>query len=1462
MIELKLMVQYTLRNQIGKSSNQFSCTPEVIDRYVRSVFDLPSKTYDELCTQACQAEPPIVVLNVSVIEAKNLEAKDLNGFSDPYCILGIVFGRYFGQNEKSTVSDASVNSSTTMTGQNDTDNIHASSSIPVSGRKGIDNSHMTLSRSSFRRFGRSFRKHTNMSDKGQNVHSDLQKISGSNWSKSVANKEGNVPIGVMKSTQVKEQTLNPVWNETFRLSLPIDTLVNEGIILWKPPIVVLNVSVIEAKNLEAKDLNGFSDPYCILGIVFGRYFGQNEKSTVSDASVNSSTTVTGQNDTDNIHASSSIPVSGRKGIDNSHMTLSRSSFRRFGRSFRKHTNMSDKGQNVHSDLQKISGSNWSKSVANKEGNVPIGVMKSTQVKEQTLNPVWNETFRLEIDDVSIDKLHLDIWDHDEETSVLEAVRSLNEIRGVKQLGRYFKQVSQSARKNQTGDMDDFLGCITIDIKDIPSTGYDRWFKLEGRSNRSRVQGEIHLALSLSAQSDVSEFESDKTVGIQEHIQLYYLFMLHQIKQENTTGISWDGNIADEGEIILHQHAIQNGLSEIQVSMSQWIALTRLNCSTSINQVILLHTFKRLLSLWSDKSLTREELNYLSDSFKTFTEHSLVLMCRSHLVFHNIQSEKLLDLNHLLECLCMLHNSRLFQFSSPFSNSLQKQFMTSFKEFVLTRYENHKIAAMGRNDKLELEPHEITQLIMLMKLMIKDLQQCREVYLPIIKTHLDLNAFTYMYKFYAHSLHQDYIRTDVLQYLTQPVTSQESGTKCTLSNRKQSSGKTMDLKMLFVLYLLLKKFENMLDITTEMKEQKKSRNFDWYTWFKPVLSYWIQQNNFQLSASIDNDIQNDQLTASNEILVNFLPEEIEKEKSFGLHSLSSIRTANNLTGVMRTWMLIDWPDEQTKHNFTIEIVRVTCESALTYARQLHEKLRLQGYCDEEGQFDISNSLSVGLNNLELISKLVQWSLLFLNIQTPWSRKDSKGKNNNNTSPATLTTFNVDSSITSQSKNNNVTSDATVEKCKSTDDEEMKISYQKLETLKRLQHNGYSELIRVLNRTIYRMNAKMRPEIRKNVFHLCWSLRSTPVDKAMHELVVYLESNIKTLKNNVSSNLLQRCLLSIWHECLEQYIEQTVKEAEIGSNSVGGPGAYLQLKPNFNTLENCSTVIPLSTHEMHEIVPNLPVDIDKNQVFRAKSTLERLKKSLGILLDFFYKNSDDQITKGDLETEEYHNVHYLIQLYNSSTPEVVEQYFIEKLQEQELACSSSYGKLTVKVSYQRSTLHVDIQRAKNLVPLDSNGLSDPFIIIELLPKHLFSETPKSSRTKIVKNTVDPVFDEHFEFSVTPEELQHPAACLAFTVMDHDLIMSNDFEGCVFIRPSVTVKTQAEKEASPENAKLVFSTTRSQNPSPSEYKQQQICLPLIHPISKKNGALDVLGQRSDTYAQEIYKRWKTIEDSELNQ
>lgn len=43
---------------------------------------------------------------------------------------------------------------------------------------------------------------------------------------------------------------------------------------------------------------------------------------------------------------------------------------------------------------------------------------------------------------------------------MDAVSRLNEVRGVRGLGRFFKQVCQSARQ---GSQDDFLGSINIPV---------------------------------------------------------------------------------------------------------------------------------------------------------------------------------------------------------------------------------------------------------------------------------------------------------------------------------------------------------------------------------------------------------------------------------------------------------------------------------------------------------------------------------------------------------------------------------------------------------------------------------------------------------------------------------------------------------------------------------------------------------------------------------------------------------------------------------------------------------------------------------------------------------------------------------------------------------------------------------------------------------------------------------------
>lgn len=55
-------------------------------------------------------------------------------------------------------------------------------------------------------------------------------------------------------------------------------------------------------------------------------------------------------------------------------------------------------------------------------------------------------------------------------------------------------------------------------------------------------------------------------------------------------------------------------------------------------------------------------------------------------------------------------------------------------------------------------------------------------------------------------------------------------------------------------------------------------------------------------------------------------------------------------------------------------------------------------------------------------------------------------------------------------------------------------------------------------------------------------------------------------------------------------------------------------------------------------------------------------------------------------------------------------------------------------------MEVLHAADLLPLDANGLSDPFVIVELGPPHLFPLV-RSQRTQVKSRTLHPVYDELF-------------------------------------------------------------------------------------------------------------------------
>lgn len=77
-----------------------------------------------------------------------------------------------------------------------------------------------------------------------------------------------------------------------------------------------------------------------------------------------------------------------------------------------------------------------------------------------------------------------------------------------------------------------------------------------------------------------------------------------------------------------------------------------------------------------------------------------------------------------------------------------------------------------------------------------------------------------------------------------------------------------------------------------------------------------------------------------------------------------------------------------------------------------------------------------------------------------------------------------------------------------------------------------------------------------------------------------------------------------------------------------------------------------------------------------------------------------------------------------------------------------RLTTRYNKQGSKLEVIVHQARNLLACDSDGLSDPYVRAYLLPDKSRSGR---RRTDVKKNTLEPAFEEPFDWMVPEDQLK---------------------------------------------------------------------------------------------------------------
>ncbi|XP_024913219.1 protein unc-13 homolog D isoform X2 [Cynoglossus semilaevis] len=534
----------------------------------------------------------------------------------------------------------------------------------------------------------------------------------------------------------------------------------------------------------------------------------------------------------------------------------------------------------------------------------------TDIKKQTLNPIWNETFTLEFGDMAGASFHLEMWDKDEEVSLTQ---KLEEIKSnFNSLRRMIKEA-----KKEKGT-DDFLGNIILKLQDLHCSE-DNWYNLEPRTETYPDRGQCHLNLKFTHKDRDGVLSSGRSAYI-NYCGILQQFVQAYISKQQGSG-PWKGALCGEAQSLLELYATQNDLSPFLQDLAKWVAYSKLYQKLEVDSSVLFQQLTSIEYHWHQQQLPQQQKQELGDSLHGFLQYGLFLVTKYRDIYPPVTTATP-KLHTLLRILVQICKTQAFQKLNPAQFELQEE----ISDAIQTGTQNWFAVKKGLHQPMTQDLSEtVDALSRLIGEVQQDIIHNKDVWNRVFVSAVQVDVFTVVYQTFDSLL-----ANEVKEILSK----MEGQMEQPLANS------------LFPVYQSL---QAILKEKAFLQRRGFLKLTNYHEGFREALPYWLNKVFSTTQDRVERAVQVDQL------------QPLQCGSITIKHSSSAVDLLACIQPICRLWEQLSWPDPEEAFMLMVKLTEDVCKIVVNYCHTLKERVRVLSENSDPGS--AINMLCVVVNDLE-------------------------------------------------------------------------------------------------------------------------------------------------------------------------------------------------------------------------------------------------------------------------------------------------------------------------------------------------------------------------------------------------------------------------------------------------------------------------------------------------------------------